>query len=95
MSRVTRRACEARREKPDVASSTVSTIEAARVSVTDTDTTKVTTTSSSIAVAIGRDERPPEAAPPPGLGPQRSIVFSEVWQFDLQAPSGNVSQPDL
>ena len=39
MSRVTRRACEVRRVSQTVASWTVSTIEAARVSVTDTDTT--------------------------------------------------------
>ena len=39
MSRVTRRACEVRRVSQTVASWTVSTIEAARVSVTDTGTT--------------------------------------------------------
>ena len=39
MSRVTRRACEVRRVSQAVASWTVSTIEAARVSVTDTGTT--------------------------------------------------------
>ena len=39
MSRVTRRACATRRVSQTVASWTVSTIDAARVSVTDTDTT--------------------------------------------------------
>ena len=39
MSRVTRRACEVLRVSQTVASWTVSTIDAAHVSVTDTDTT--------------------------------------------------------
>jgi hypothetical protein len=37
-------------------------------------------------VAIGRDERAPEAAPPWGLGDRRATVVSEVRQFTSKCP---------